>query len=163
MNIWRLIPHHESRDVAVRWSLNDGRIAIGWGFIGAISAHRLGCEADIYDAILHQFQIGKHPLNNSKLGSYSLWNFYATMQTGDLVILRGSKISRVVRVTSEYFFDAQNTPVANDFYNHQRNIENTSIDPDKLWQRAGKMANDGGSIYRTLIRCERQLIESDLQ
>ncbi|PQV64457.1 hypothetical protein B1R32_105139 [Abditibacterium utsteinense] len=83
------------------------------------------------------------------------------MQIGDLVILRGAKSSRVVEITGNYLFDAENTPLSNDFYNHQRPVRATSIDSDMRWQRAGKMAKDGGSIYRTLIRCEKQLSPAD--
>lgn len=162
MTIWRLITHHENRDAALRWSLQNGRLAVGWGRIGALGAHKFGSEAEITDAILFQYQIAKHPLNNSKSGGFSLWNLYATMQIGDLVILRSAKSSRVVEVTGDYFFDAANTPQPNDFYNHQRPIRASSIDSNMLWQRAGKMAKDGGSIYRTLIRCEKQLSPADL-
>ncbi len=162
MNIWRLITHHENRDAALHWSLQNGRLAVGWGRTGALDAHKYGSEAEIVDAILHQYLIAQHPLNNSKSGGFSLWNLYATMQTGDLVILRGAKSSRVVEITGDYFFDAENTPIKDDFYNHQRPVRATSIDPNMLWQRAGRMAKDGGSIYRTLIRCEKQLSPTDL-
>ncbi|MBW3637704.1 MAG: hypothetical protein KY445_14760 [Armatimonadetes bacterium] len=162
MNIWRLITHHENRDTALRWSLENGRMALGWGQIGDLRAHKFASERDIADAILYQFEIGNHPLNNSKSGGFSLWSLYRTMQIGDLVILRGAKMNRVVEVTGDYQFDAATTPLKDDRYSHQRTIQATQIDPNKLWHRAGRMANDGGSIYRTLIRCERQLSPSDL-
>ena len=162
IQIWRLITHHEDRDGALRWSLNNGRIALGWGRIGELGAHKFGSEAEISEAILHQFNIGAHPLNNSKAGGFSLWNFYTKMQIGDLVILRGAKMSRVVQVTGDYFFDEQNMPSPHDFYNHQRRVEVTKLDAETIWNRAGRMAKDGGSIYRTLIRCENRLSPADL-
>ncbi len=87
--------------------------------LAEISAQQYGSEAEIVDAIFHQYLIAQHPLNNSKSGGFSLWHLYQTMQVGDLVILRGAKSSRVVEVTGDYFFDAHNTPLPNDFYNHQ--------------------------------------------
>jgi hypothetical protein len=162
IQVWRLITHHQDRDAALRWSLNNGRIAIGWGQVGELSIHKFGSETEIVDAILHQYQSGDHPLNNSKSGGFSLWNLLAKMKNGDLVILRGASLSRVVQITGDYFFDALNTPIAGDFYNHQRRVEVTTLDADKIWQRAGRMAKDGGSIYRTLIRCENRLSPTEL-
>lgn len=133
-------------------------MAIGWGKIGEIGAPKLGGEEQIKTAIQKKYP----ELSNSKSGGFSLWNFYATMQIGDLVILRGTGSSRVVEVTGDYLFDLHNTPLLND-YNHQRPVEFTNIDPDRLWNRAGRMARDGGNIYRALIRCERQLSPADLQ
>ncbi len=75
------------------------------------------------------------------------------MKHKDLVILRGAKSHCVVKVVGDYFFDPQNIPVAGGNYYHQRPVRLTRYDPDVLWKVAGKMAQDGGSIYRTLIRC----------
>ncbi len=79
------------------------------------------------------------------------------MKHRDLVILRGAKSYCVVEVVGDYFFDKQNIPVAGGNYYHQRPVQLTRCDPDVLWKVAGKMAQDGGSIYRTLVRCQNTL------
>jgi len=50
-NVWRLIAHHEDRDAAIRWSLKNERIAIGWGGIGDLGSGVFNSAADIQDAI----------------------------------------------------------------------------------------------------------------
>ncbi len=145
----------------MRWSLKNGRIAIGWGAIGDIESQGYKSVEDIRDAIQHFYP----ELSNSSNGASSLWNFFNTMKVGDLVILRGDKNSRVVEVVGDYLFDKQLFPLSEqdgDYY-HQRPVRFTQLDPDVLWQSAGKMAKDGGSIYRTLIRCEKPLDASQVQ
>ncbi len=71
--IWRLIAHHQNRDGALRWSLRNGRIAIGWGAIGDIQAQGSQSPEEIRDAIQHFYS----ELSNSSNGGSSLWNFYS--------------------------------------------------------------------------------------
>ncbi len=156
--IWRLIAHHHNRDGALRWSLRNGRIAIGWGAIGDIQAQGSQSAEEIRDAIQHFYP----ELSNSSNGGFSLWNFYPIMKPGDLVILRGNKEHRVVELVGSYVFDRQNIPVEGGNYFHQRCVRFTPYDADVLWKQAGHMARDGGSIYRTLIRCERTLSANGL-
>jgi predicted Mrr-cat superfamily restriction endonuclease len=156
--VWRLIAHHENRDGALRWSLKNERIAIGCGAIGDIKTQGYESPEDIRDAI----QLFYPELSNSSNGGFSLWNFYSTLKNRDLVILRGDKSHYVVEVTGGYFFDQQNIPFADGNYYHQRPVRLTRYDPDVLWKVAGKMAQDGGSIYRTLIRCEHTIPVDEL-
>lgn len=158
--VWRLITHHENRDAALSWSLKNGRIAIGWGAIGDIKMRGYESAEDIRDAIQHFYP----ELRSSSNGGFSLWDFFKVVKGGDLVIMRGAKSSCVAKVVGDYFFDNQQFPFSemDGNYFHQRPVRSTRYDPDVLWKVAGRMAQDGGSIYRTLIRCEKTLPVDEL-
>lgn len=80
------------------------------------------------------------------------------MNPGDLVILKGGTCARVFRVDGDYEFHNQTEQIPFPDYCHQRRaILQPDEDPQKLWQAAGGMVNDGGSIYRTLIRCAKKV------
>ena len=88
-NVWRLIAHHEDRDAAIRWSLKNERIAIGWGGIGDLGSGVFNSAADIQDAI----RVAYPQKSNGSNGGFSLWSFYSAVKIGDQVILRGIKSS----------------------------------------------------------------------
>ena len=154
-NVWRLIAHHEDRDAAIRWSLQNEKLAIGWGAIGNIGAGSLNSAVDIRDAIRETYP----QKSNATNGGFSLWDFYSAMKIGDRVILRGIKSSCVVEVVGDYLFDKQNAPIPRQGseYFHQRDMKLTGLDPDVLWEESGKMAPGNGSIYRTLVRCAKPI------
>ncbi|RYX85636.1 hypothetical protein EON83_04670 [bacterium] len=150
--IWRLIAHHENREAAMRWSRQNHRIALGWDKVGDIKAQGYNSEKDLENA-MRRF----HPQNrNFKSGGYSLWNFYQEMKEGDLVIVKGIKDIWVAEVESDYFYDPKNYSTNGDYF-HQRKIKITQLDPYKLWKASGGMFDDGGSIYRPLIRCAKTI------
>ena len=127
VTIWRLIAHHENRAAAMRWSLENGRIAVGWDNIGDLRTQGYNSQIAITNA-------GRkfHPLNrNFTSAGFSLWNFYREMKCGDLVILKGDKDNRVVEVESDYFFDSKNCSSNGDYF-HQRSVKFTQLDPHKL-------------------------------
>ena len=78
------------------------------------------------------------------------------MREYDLVILSTGQRRAVMRVLGSYFFvpEAQHPPA--DGFQHQREAELVNVDPNELWDRAGRMAA-GYSPRWTLIRCAREL------
>ena len=99
MNVWRLITHHEDKDAALFWTRQNSRIASGWGAIGDIRDRGYGSVADITSAIRTEYPA----LDNSHLGGAGLWDFYAQIQNGDLVILSANKPRvLVVEVEGDY-------------------------------------------------------------
>lgn len=111
------------------------------------------------EAELKQIVAERHPGSNSWAnGGRSLWRLFHDMQIGDLVIISaaGSRVA-TMRVTGDYYFlrgDAQNS------YEHRRKAEVVQIDPNQLWQIAGKAA-PGEGIYTTLIRCTNPLNDAE--
>ena len=155
MNIYRLIVHHTDKPAAIKWTRDNKRIAIGWGDIGDVAAY--GSKAEIKSAIKTHYT----PMHrdNSSSGSESLWSFCHDVQIGDLMILSGDKSRElVVKVTGDYEFVPGASPLFGE-YNHQRAIEITQYDGDKLWNAAGGLQT-GVSRYRTLVRCQNA-IDSD--
>ncbi len=160
--VWRLIPHHERRDLAVEWMRNSKRIAIGWGKIGDLNEMSPRSAADISAAIDRHYP-GERTASN---GGKSLWILYHEMQKGDLVIVSGSKKARelVVQIDGGYEYSAE-APVVNgvvlsgDYY-FQRPVLLTDWDPEKLWSLAGRAA-DGQSVYQTLISCAKPLSDGN--
>lgn len=144
MNVWRLITHHADRDAALFWARQNSRIAIGWGAIGDIRERGYGSADDITSAIRTQYPY----LGNSHLGGVSLWDFYAQMQNGDLVILSANK-PRILIVEVE-----------GDYQHQRRVIVRRDLSPEDVWKKAGAAARQ--NVHQTLIRCERTLTEDDL-
>ncbi len=144
-----MIVHHTDRAAAMRWTRANRRIAIGWGKSGDVRQYD---AKDHIKTVLPVLYPPPHP-NNSKSGSESLWSFCHDMQIGDLIILSGDKGRElVVEITGDYEFVAGQSPLYGE-YNHQRAIEITQYDGDKLWRAAGGL-EEGVSRYRTLVRCQ---------
>ena len=161
MNVWRPITHHEDKDAALLWSRQNGRIAIGWGAIGNIRAQGYGSAEDITAAIRNEYPES----HNAHSGGSSLWDFYASMQTDDLVILSASKPRvLVVEVEGDYEWKEQrptlnNTTLSGDYQHQRRVLIRRDLSPEDLWHAAG--GAPGHNVHCTLIRCERSLIEGD--
>jgi len=156
MNVWRLITHHKDKDGALLWTRQKSRIAIGWGAIGDIRDRGYGSANDIASAIRTAYP----GLDNSHLGGASLWDFYARMQIGDLVILSANK-PRVltVEVDGEYEWTAE-SPFEGNYQHQRRVIARRDLGPEDIWQKAGGAARQ--NVHQTLIRCERTLTEDDI-
>jgi predicted Mrr-cat superfamily restriction endonuclease len=152
MNVWRLITHHEDKDRALLWSKQNGRIAIGWGAIGDIRKQGYQSDKEISLAIKSEYP----ELNNWALGGPSLWDFYAEMKKGDLVILSANQPRVLVVEVEEEDGDYEWTnepPGPTEDYQHQRRVLiRRAQDPEDLWIRAGGEA-PGQNVHRTLIRC----------
>ena len=163
MNVWRLIPHHIDRDMALLWGRQHSRIAIGWGGIGDIGSEGYSSSQDINAKILKLW-----PKEHSTHGGPSLWRFYTWMQKGDLVILKSSiGFQSVVEVTGDYEWN--NAPLTlNDGtqlsgedwqYWHQRRVAPTHYDPTQLWENVGGMAPNE-NLFWTLILCGQNSLGS---
>ena len=157
MNIYRMIVHHTDRPAAMRWTHANSRIAIGWGKSGDVTNYQT--KADIKAALPTHYP---PPIrNNFKSGSESLWSFCHDFKIGDLVILSGNTTRElVVKVVGDYEFVAGASPLFGE-YNHQRRVELTEYDGDKLWRAAGGL-EAGVSRYQTLVRCQRELDVDEL-
>ncbi|MCE9595195.1 MAG: hypothetical protein K8S98_13495 [Planctomycetes bacterium] len=123
LRVWRLIAHHQRKDEAVRWSEQEGRISVGWGDIGDLLQHRPANAQAITRLVKNQYK----DLPNAHLGGPSLWNFFAEMREGDLVIVRGGAESYVVEVAGGYEWRTSAESFTPD-YNHQRRVVPASDD-----------------------------------
>ena len=150
MNIYRMIVHHTDRAAAMRWIKANRRIAIGWGEVGDIA--RYDSVEQIKAAIKDKYRKPDYPQNSGN-GGPSLWDFAHSIEIGDLILLSGAKGRElVVEVVGDYEFVPGASPLYGE-YNHQRAIEMTQYDGDKLWRAAGGL-EAGASVYRTLVRCQ---------
>ena len=157
MNIYRMIVHHTDKPAAMEWTRKNRRIAIGWGDIGDVAAFER--KAEIKSAIKSHY-LPPHP-NNGGSGSESLWSFCHDVQIGDLIILSGDKSRElVVEVTGDYEFVAGKSPMFGE-YNHQRQVEITEYDGEKLWASSGGL-EAGVSRYRTLVKCQNAIDADEL-
>lgn len=154
MNIWRLMSHHQRPQEVAEWIRREGVVAIGWGGTGNLDKQHFYNEAE-----LKRIVNGSHPSAiNCANGGRSLWRLYKEMQKGDLVIISAAGSRTVtMRVTGDYHFDDAETPK---YYEHRRKAEVVPLDPNRLWQIAGRGA-PGEGIYGTLIRCTNSLSEAD--
>ncbi len=156
--VWRLIPHHERRDLALEWIRSAKRIAIGWGKIGDLDLISPRSSQDISNAVDRHYPT----LKNASNGGRSLWNLYHEMQKGDLVIVSGSKKSRelVVEIAGDYEYSDEALTVngetlSAEYYFH-RPVLISDLNPDTLWAEAGGIPA-GQSVYQTLIPCAKPL------
>ena len=158
MNIYRMIVHHKNKPTAMTWTRANRRIAIGWGSIGDVTKYQT--KADVKAALRKHYP---PPIrNNSASGSESLWSFCHDVQRGDLIISSGDRARElVVEIAGDYEFVPGASPLL-DEYNHQRAIEITDYDGDKLWRAAGGL-KEGVSRYQALVCCERKLDEDALE
>jgi predicted Mrr-cat superfamily restriction endonuclease len=160
--VWKLIPHHLSKDGALAWTKSNGRIAVGWGWVGDIYKKNYFDAKDIANVIKRVFEEGNHPYKNSAEGGLTLWSFAKEMQIGDYVIVSGNRPRQlVVKVTGDYQYSPSVNPLLIN-YEHQREVEITYINPDELWQLAGAKTIAGRSPYATLARCANQVNVDDL-
>ena len=152
-----MIAHHTDRGAAVDWTRANRRIAIGWGKIGDIA--RFHSQGAVKAAIKNAYPVPPYK-NNAHLGAPSLWDFRNHMKRGDLVILSG-RVSRelVVEVVGDYEFVAGLSPLSGE-YHHQRAIELTEFDPEKLWLAAGQAP--GKPRYQTLVACQSAVDADEL-
>jgi len=156
MNVWRLIAHHEHPTEVAEWSRREGVIAIGWGWMGDLRQQVFYTEAELKQIVAERH--AGFSVNSRVNGGRSLWRLYHDMQIGDLVIISASG-SRVLtmRVTGGYYFVGDEAPK---YYEHRRKAEVVPIDPNRLWQIAGKAA-PGEGVYTTLIRCANPLSDAE--
>lgn len=159
MNVWRLITHWREPEAVLKWSQQNGRIAMGWGRAGDIRNYASARE--IVGAVRNEYP----GIQNAPLSGGQLWNFCHTLTQDDLVILSLGKSggrSLVVQVEGDYeFVPPEEAPLRDDFQ-HQRKVEITPLDPNRLWQLAGSQPAIGHSIRWTLIKCLRSVVASDL-
>ena len=157
MNIYRMIVHHTDRPAAMRWTRANRRVAIGWGKSGDVA--RYNGKAELKRALVACYP---PPIrNNFKSGSESLWSFCHDVCIGDLIILSGNKTRElVVEITGDYEFVPGDSPLFGE-YNHQRAMEITQYDADKLWRAAGGL-EAGVSRYQALVRCQRSVETGEL-
>lgn len=150
MRIWKLIGHHKLPDEAIAWSLNVGRIAVGWGKIGDLRALHFSGSQDISTKIRQEYP----EATNAHLGGPSLWSFFHEMDVGDLVILVGKRRRAcVVEVTGPYSWTGQEDSFSKGDYQHQRMAVLTEEEPDQLWHSAGAGIVDGYNTRWTLALC----------
>lgn len=151
MNIWRLKTHHIDADSAFEWTRKHERIAVGFGEIGDLRRLKFSSANDLKAVIKEQYPQWR----SVSSGSRSLWNLFHEMQRDDLVLLSARKARvAVVRVLDDYVFDDGNR--STDDYFHQRRVEFTNLDPEKVWRDAGAAFAHGEGIYQTLIRVGSQ-------
>ena len=146
--------HHEHPEEEANWSQREGVLAVGWGNTGNLSQQPFQTESDLKKLVAEAYPT----LRNWATGGRSLWRFYTDMKPGDLVIIsaRGRRAA-TLRVTGDYYFVSDASP---EHYEHRRRAEVVRIDPNQLWQVAGKGAA-GEGIYSTLIRCARPITEAE--
>lgn len=153
MKIWKLIAHHEAPNEAISWSIDNGRIVVGWGNIGDLREHRCTGGRDIATRIRQHYPDAR----NDHTGGPSLWNFFSGMQPGDLVIVVGRDLAgrnrrlHVVEVTGPYVWAS----AADSFgdYQHQRSGVVTDDDSDQLWASVGAEVAEGHSTRWTVALC----------
>lgn len=159
MNVWRLITHWDEPQAALNWSRINSRIAIGWGRAGDIRNYASARE--IVEAVREEYP----GIQNAPLSGGQLWNFCHILAEDDLVILSLGKNggrSLVVQVQGAYeFVPSEEAPLHDDFQ-HQRKVQTTQLDPNRLWHLAGSQPAIGQNIRWTFIRCLRSVVESDL-
>src|SRR5947207_9523577 len=146
MRVWRLITHHADKDHALFWTKQNSRIAIGWGAIGDIRKKGYESADDITSAI----KIAYPNLNNAHLGGPSLWDFYRTMDNGDLVILSAEKsFMLVVEVDGDYEW-TEESALEGDYQHQRRVVIRRDLSPREIWEKAGKAARQ--NQHQTLIQ-----------
>jgi hypothetical protein len=97
----------------------------------------------------------KYPdLDNSGHGGASLWNLYACVEEGDLVILGDGATRRLVmEVKGPYEWVACPADGPGGDYQHQRAAVHTDLDPDEVWIKAGARFAKGQNPRWTLSMC----------
>jgi hypothetical protein len=156
VKVWRLITHHilDQKEVMLRWAVASQRLAIGWGLIGDLVKGNHTSPRSIRGSILQKYP----EADNAPAGGQSLWDLWRTMQNDDLVILStGKRRAAVMRVVGPYVFDPVGQPPPLDGYQHQREGEVVDVDPDALWERAGRMA-PACNVYAPLVPCRLELM-----
>jgi len=148
MNVWKLVPHHGSPYEAAEWATEHGRIAVGWGRIGDLRALGPTGASEITEAIANAYP----DIPNAHLGGPSLWNFYALMQPGDLVLVtaRGQRL-HVAEITGPYMWMAEVD--AFEGYQHQRAAVVVDDDPDDVWTAVGNRVAAGHNARWTVALC----------
>src|SRR5260370_19305301 len=122
--VWRLIPHDDDwtlgniQQVALDWSIKNGRLHIGWGQIGDMKSKLFKSPEAITEAIKEAIRGEKN--QSARHGGLSLFDFYYNMEKGDLVILNNGIGPQVVmEVTGDYEFATEShSPSASHL--HQR-------------------------------------------
>jgi len=94
-----------------------------------------------------------HPkLRNSGTGGPSLWNFYAEMKEGDLVIASGKAFRGVFEVTGPYEYRDEGSWQFG--YAHVRAARLTELDARSLWEACNRHVGVGQSIQWSVARCD---------
>src|SRR5215210_1907618 len=149
MKVWKLIAHHATPDLAVAWSIESGRIAVGWANIGDLRELRCEGAREISARIRAEYPED----SNSHTGGPSLWNFFYEMKIGDLVIVSAKgRRYHVAEVTGPYIWVSTADSFDSD-YLHQRAVVMTGDDPDELWSSFGSKVADGENLRWTVALC----------
>lgn len=149
MKIWRLIAHHATPDLAVTWSIESGRIAVGWAEIGDLRKLRCQNARDISARI----RVAYPEDTNAHTGGPSLWNFFSEMEIGDLVIISaGGRRYHVAEVTGPYIWVSAADSFDSD-YLHQRAAVIAEDDPDALWASLSSKVAEGENLRWTVALC----------
>lgn len=149
MALWKVIAHHDDPASAINRAVADGVIAVGWGRIGDL---RQDPPTDS-SAVTQRIRSVYPDHANAHLGGPSLWNLYAGMSVGDLVILRGGgETGRVLEITGDYRWVSPCDAIGD--YQHQRRAVATDDDPEELWVHAGREVAPGDNARWPVARCE---------
>ena len=159
VNVWRLVAFNERdhQQQMIQWATNYNRIAIGWSVVGNLI--QFTAPENIQNQVSIIFGGPNNP-GGAPTAGIQLWNFrggahpfyprsqggphphFLAIQYGDLVILKTRKWSQsvVMRVQGPYLY-VPHVPINQPpyGYRHQRNAQVTDIDPEGLWNEAGRL------------------------
>ena len=147
--VWRIITHHADKERLLKWSFENGQIALGWNAVGDLRQYKSAKEVSA--AVVKRFP----HLPNRHFGGVQLWNFYRTLQPGDLVILStGGRREAVMEVTGGYAF-AGDTVEDDYLYAHRRSAkQRLDLDAEVLWRYAGGAdLAPGQNIRWAFVQC----------
>jgi hypothetical protein len=155
--VWRLVTNHEPDKVipALRWTVERGYLALGWGVAGdLIAAGYRSSEA------IAQVLRERGDSQTAGMGGRCLWDFWRTMRVGDLVILSTGEYGlrqAVMEVTGDYEWRNKTDHPSQGNYQHQRRARYTGWPCDQMWVRAGAKHRRGQHIRFALIRLPKDV------
>ena len=89
-----------------------------------------------------------------------MWDFYRTMDNGDLVILSAEKsFMLVVEGDGDYEW-TEESALEGDYQHQRRVVIRRDLSPREIGEKAGKAARQ--NQHQTLIQSERTLTDDDL-
>lgn len=148
MKVWRLKPHHKNQIEALQLMEERNCIAIGASNLGDIRKLKPETGKELSTELR---RLNKHRTNLATIAP-SLWNLYANMDIGDLVIVKAKpKVKTVFEVVGPYYFEGKKDLLG---YKHQRKAVPVDIDADELWESCGAGFAKGQSQRWTLALCD---------